>query len=372
MKSNKKTSNNMMTKNQKFIVKLLSYLAGIFVLFFLITKLTSLILIIVLSILLFTMLDPSVDKLERYNIPRGLSTAIVILLVFLFIGIGVSSLTPIIQDAGATILEKVKTNDPNNNNNNIENIILSFDKNIPFYDLSENMPEILDKINPILKNVTNKLAKTALNIGKSIINFAANLFVIIFITFFFLKDERKLKKGLIKLIPNKHFELSLNLMYKIQKQLASYLKGQFLAATSVGVLSTFGLFILNTFFDANIPYFVLIGILAGLANLIPYVGPAVGIVFAITPVVFMGSENMLFIIVLIIITFSLVQMVDNVLVSPIVVGKSVDMHPLAVFIVLIIGGSLLGMVGMLFAVPTAGIIKVTISEVITNASKYRV
>ncbi len=81
-----------MTKNQKFIIKLLAYLAGIFVLFFLITKLTSLILIIVLSILLFTMLDPSVDKLERYNIPRGLSTAIVILLVFLFIGIGVSGL----------------------------------------------------------------------------------------------------------------------------------------------------------------------------------------------------------------------------------------------------------------------------------------
>ncbi|MEA3500088.1 MAG: AI-2E family transporter [Candidatus Marinimicrobia bacterium] len=359
----------MMTKNQKFIVKLLAYLAGIFVLFFLITKLTSLILIIVLSILLFTMLDPSVDKLERYNIPRSLSTAIVILLVFLFIGIGVSGLAPIIQDAGATILEKIKTNDPNDNN--IENIILSFDKNIPFYDLSENMPEILEKLNPILSSAKSKLAKTALNIGKSIINLAANLFVIIFITFFFLKDERQLKKGLIKLIPNKHFELSLNLMYKIQKQLASYLKGQFLAATSVGVLSTFGLFILNTFFDANIPYFILIGILAGLANLIPYVGPAVGIVFAITPVIFMGPENMLFIIVLIIITFSLVQMIDNVLVSPIVVGKSVDMHPLAVFIVLIIGGSLLGMVGMLFAVPAAGIIKVTISEIITNASKYR-
>ncbi len=358
----------MMTKNQKFIIKLLAYLAGIFVLFFLITKLTSLILIIILSLLLFTILDPYVDKLERYNISRGISTLLIILSLFLVIGGAIGGLAPIVKDAGTTIVAKVKNT--NSNENSIENILKSIDEKIPFYEI-ENMDETIAKITPHINNTIKELTAFALYIGKSTLNFAMNFFVIIFITFFFLKDERQLKKGLINLIPNKHFELSLNLMDKIQKQLASYLKGQFLAATSVAILSSLGLFILNTFFNANIPYFVLIGILAGLANLIPYVGPAVGIVFAIIPVLFMGQENMFFIMILIIITFSLVQMTDNVLVSPIVVGKSVNMHPLAVFLVLIVGGSLLGMVGMLFAVPTAGIIKVTTTEIISNASKYK-
>ncbi|MEA1985870.1 MAG: AI-2E family transporter [Candidatus Marinimicrobia bacterium] len=359
----------MMTSNQKFIIKLLVYLVGIVVLFLLLTKLTSLILIIVLSILLFTMLDPSVDKLERYNIPRGPATAIVILSVFIILGGVILALAPIVKDAGSTIVTKVSNN--SFDEDTFRDVLLSVNEKTTFYDFSDNVDKILESAVPKIEALKTKLGKIALNVTFTIISAFGNISIIIFITFFLLKDERALKKGLINLIPNKHFELSVNLLYKIQKQIASYLKGQFMAATSVATLSIIGLFIINTFFDANIPYFVLIGILAGLANLIPYVGPAVGMAFAITPVVFMGGENMGLIILLIIISFSLVQMIDNVLVSPIVVGKSVDMHPLAVFIILIIGGSLMGMLGMLFAIPTAGIIKVTASEILTNLPKYK-
>jgi predicted PurR-regulated permease PerM len=77
------------------------------------------------------------------------------------------------------------------------------------------------------------------------------------------------------------------------------------------------------------------------------------------------------IVVLVIGVFAFVQFLDNNIVSPYLVGKSVELHPLIVFIVLIIGGNLMGLLGMMFAVPVAGIIKVTFGEIITNAPKYQ-
>ena len=80
---------------------------------------------------------------------------------------------------------------------------------------------------------------------------------------------------------------------------------------------------------------------------------------------------MILIIVLVIGVFVLVQFLDNTFISPYLVGKSVELHPLIVFIVLIIGGNLMGLLGMMFAVPVAGIIKVAFHEIVTNAPKYQ-
>ena len=158
--------------------------------------------------------------------------------------------------------------------------------------------------------------------------------------------------------------------------MSKYLTGQFLAASSVAVLSFLGLLILNLY-GANITLIVFISIIAGLSNLIPMVGPLVGMVPAVLISVMnnLGSEVALshlmfniipspFFMFDIIIMFIIVQQIDNNLITPVLVGESVGLHPMLVMISLFVGGIVLGPLGMLFAIPTAGTVKVIAREVV--------
>ena len=165
-------------------------------------------------------------------------------------------------------------------------------------------------------------------------------------------------------------------IYNIEQQISKYLRGQILAASSVSILSILGLLILNKS-GANITLVLFIGVIAGLANLIPMVGPFIGMVPAILIALMnnIGNESAIthqifsivpspFFILDIIIMFILVQQVDNNFITPLVVGESVGLHPMIVMIVLIIGATLIGPIGMLFAIPTTGVLKVLLREII--------
>jgi len=124
-------------------------------------------------------------------------------------------------------------------------------------------------------------------------------------------------------------------------------------------------------FDNPVSYFIFIGMVAGIANLIPYLGPIVGAVPALTIAIINNPPHLGMVLLWIGIVFVIVQSIDNSLVSPLVVSKSVNMHPLTVVVAIIIGGNLAGVIGMLFAVPMVGIIKVCISEVSWGLRSYR-
>ncbi|KUK55714.1 MAG: hypothetical protein XD77_0326 [Marinimicrobia bacterium 46_47] len=354
------------TENQRFITRMIFFivLAAGFIL--ILPRLQTIITVIVISILMFTLLDPFVDKLERFKIPRALSALMIILVILLLIALGVSRVVPLVENAAQQISQSFGVE--NTLNDRIQSGIDFLNSKLPVSAITTDIPE---KINELTESLKQKLPGFLMGAGKGLINAFSGFFFVLFITFFFLKDERAIKKGIIRLVPNKHFEMSLNIMDKIQRQLSSYLQGLFLAATSVGITSIIGLFLVNTLFDAGINYIFLIGIWAGFANLIPYVGPTAGAIPAVLSVLISQPPNTLFIVILVIGVFVSVQFLDNNLVSPYLVGKSVELHPLIVFIVLIIGGNLMGLLGMMFAVPVAGIIKVTFGEIITNAPKYR-
>ncbi len=173
-----------------------------------------------------------------------------------------------------------------------------------------------------------------------------------------------MKKALIGIVPNRHFEMILSLIYKTDQQLGSYLRGQFFDAVIIGLLSTIALWILD------VPYFLLIGLFAGMANMIPYVGPLAGGIMAILVVVINGGSGQQ--ILFVGIAFVIVQLLDNVLVQPLVVARSVNLHPLIIIFAVIIGGQFFGILGMLLAVPTAGMIKVLVTEFYTGTQKYNI
>lgn len=190
-----------------------------------------------------------------------------------------------------------------------------------------------------------------------------NIILVPFITFFLLKDGRKFKKAFVSMVPNKYFEFTLRLISNLDTQVSNFLRGQFVDAMFVGILSTIALWILG------VKYFLFIGVFAGLANLIPYVGPIVGASLAVlVSLLTNGSLGTVFYILL---AFAAVKLIDDTMIQPYVVGKSVHMHPMIVLLVIIIGGKFFGILGMFLSVPTAGFIKVVLQESIVNLRKYR-
>ena len=190
-------------------------------------------------------------------------------------------------------------------------------------------------------------------------------FVVIvpFVAFFFLKEGRRLTRTMIELVPNVYFELCLNLLHQINGQIGGYIRGQILATTVVSILAVSGLTLIE------VKYALPLGVLAGLANMIPFLGPLIGFISA--SIVALATGGGISLVVKVGIVFLLIQLIDNVLIQPTVVAKSVEMHPLVVLFVVMVGSQLMGIVGMLIAVPLTGIIKVSSQTIYEGVRGYR-
>jgi predicted PurR-regulated permease PerM len=183
-------------------------------------------------------------------------------------------------------------------------------------------------------------------------------------TFFLLKDDIRIIKGILNILPNKYMEMSYYIMQQIIFQLSRFVRGWILDALFVGLLSILGLTILGI--DNSIS----IGAIAGIGHLIPYFGPVLGGLPAIIiSVIQFGDFSMLPSISLM---FVIIYSIDNGFIQPNVFSKATDLHPLAIIILILIGSQLLGIIGMLLAVPTATIIKTAAKEIYLGYKNYRI
>ena len=184
-----------------------------------------------------------------------------------------------------------------------------------------------------------------------------------FIAFLLLKEGKHLTRSLIEFVPNAYFELCLNLIHQINGQIGGYLRGLILATTIVGTLSVSGLMLVG------LPYALPLGLLAGVANMIPFLGPIIGIVSS--SIVALATGGGFGMVGQVLVIFVIIQLIDNILIQPIVLAKSVDLHPLTVLFVVLAGGELMGLLGMLIAVPMTGIIKVSVQAINQGIKRYK-
>lgn len=188
--------------------------------------------------------------------------------------------------------------------------------------------------------------------------------IILFLTFFLLNSGRQMKKAFIQIVPNRFFEVALVLIQGLDRQLGDYLRSRLIQTVILSIIAAIGYWILGLRFA------IIIGIIAGLANLIPYIGPFIGAIPAII-VVFLESRFGLGWSLLAVIALTLViQIIDNAIITPLVIGKSVELGPVTTIVVVLLGEQLLGLVGLLMAVPIAAMCKLIIEEVWTEFKGY--
>ena len=184
----------------------------------------------------------------------------------------------------------------------------------------------------------------------SILNLIIYLSIIPFATFFFLYDERLIHQKIISLVPNRYFETTLNLLYGLNQQVVFILKGMLISVAIISILSIIGLWIIG------LDYPIIIGLFAGLANLIPYFGPIVGMAAGLIVALLAGKPFVFFLSVILV--FLIIQLLDNVLVQPLVFSKAANLHPLVVIFLVLAGSKLGGILGMLLIVPLASLLNV--------------
>ena len=331
---------------------------------------SNVVLMLVFAFLFTTVLLSSVDALERKIGSRGLSVLAVVIILLGSIGTFIGSFISQMSQQAIQFSSRI---DKDTLTQEFKTLGEKFTSSMPEFlqNMQPSDGDNAEKLSEIINSVVGSLASMAGAIG----NFFFIAAMVFIFTIILLAEYHGFRKSLVNAIPNKYFEVGIKLIYNVEKSVSSYLRGQFLSAASVAAMSVVGLLLLN-FFGANLTLIVFIGIIAGLANLIPLIGPFVGMIPAVL-IAFMnniGNEAAMahtlfgaipspFYLLDIVLMFLIVQQIEGNLITPTLVGKSVGLHPIIVMISLLIGGKILGPLGMLFAVPATGVMKVILTEI---------
>jgi predicted PurR-regulated permease PerM len=159
----------------------------------------------------------------------------------------------------------------------------------------------------------------------------------------------KYLKSLVALLPSNYVEMILSIAYQIDAIFGRYIRGQIIEAFFVGSMSALSLGLLGVNFA------LLIGIIAGIANLIPYLGPIVGLALAVA--VGAVQYQTFAIVIKIVIVYAIIKFLDDNFIQPLIVGHNVNLGPVSMVFVMLAGGHVFGFLGVVFAVPVAAIFK---------------
>lgn len=228
--------------------------------------------------------------------------------------------------------------------------------------LTENLNSLIN-----VKDVTSVFGSVANMLG----SLAIALFSISFITFFFLKEENLFLGAIAMLFPKKYDRSISRAMSSINKLLMRYFIGVFADAFCVMALLTIGLtFVAGLSFQTSL----VIGLIAGVLNVIPYVGPLIAaiiglIIGAATHVDLISTGGIGALLIKIGSVFAVMKVVDDTVFQPFIFSNSVKAHPLEIFLVILIAGSIAGIFGMLVAIPAYTVLRVFAKEFF---NKYRI
>ncbi|MCF6297696.1 MAG: AI-2E family transporter [Flavobacteriaceae bacterium] len=337
-------------------------IALILVLFFL-YKIQSVLIYIAIASVLSLIARPFLRFLKnKLKFPNALAVIITINLFILTTFGVISMFIPLIVKQGQNISllnTQEFQSDIKNLINQINNYFsannIDLFKEIQTLDLTSNIQSIPSLLNSFVSMIGS---------------FSMGLFSVLFITFFLMKDTEILHKAFLAITPDEKEERLLKSINKIKDLLSRYFIGLIIQLTILFTIYSITLLIFG------IESAVVIAFLCALLNIIPYIGPMIGGVLMLTLTMTSNLDHdfqnyILPTTLYVMIGYIIAQLIDNFLSQPIIFSKSVKSHPLEIFLVIIIGGLLFGVIGMILAVPTYTAIKVILKEFLSDNTIVR-
>jgi predicted PurR-regulated permease PerM len=301
---------------------------------------------LLIAVAVVYLLNPLVSALERRGVARVAGAGIVYLLFLCIVALVVSLLVPLVTRQVSSVIDHF----PDylaDGQALVRDVAARFGQE-PNFRLDA------DHVRDWLSAGENRQAVTRYLTGlRSVTNSVISGLIIIVLgpvmAFYLLVDLPRLNRGAMALIPPGRREEIRGLMDRIGQAVGGFFRGQLLVALFVGVASSIGLWAIG------LPFWLLVGMVAGIFNLVPLVGPFIGGGLAVIIALVSGQPLKAVWAALVLLV---VQQIDNHLISPNVMGRTVQLHPVVVMLALLVGASFAGLFGMLVIVPLAAVVKI--------------
>jgi predicted PurR-regulated permease PerM len=320
---------------------------------------SNLVVFLILAMILSYVLDPFANRLQSSGLNRTFGITLILATVILILVFISTSVIPIIANQMAELTAQLSLENIRQISIKVENQLISKFDFLPDGFLEENITTVFNELFNV--NQISSVVSDALSIFTNI--FSAVL-VVPFAAFFFLKDGSKIRRDLLRMVPNKYFETTLTVIDKIEKRLGLYFRSVLFQSFLVALSSW------TTLSIAGLDNSMSVGIAVGLANTIPYFGPILGYFLSIiVSIIETGNFSL---VAACILAIFIVQMLDNLVFQPMLFSRSADMHPVAILFIILIGAETAGIVGMLIAIPIATVIKITITQLSWSFNNYQI
>ena len=320
-----------------------------------ITFVTTLFAPILIAGFLFYILNPIVVFLEkRVKIKRILAIIIVLILLVGILALSIGILLPALLNQIKALIENL----PQfiSSVEDWTNQLLSHPK-LQGLDLSDTLEKLNLDFGTMAKKFVDNLYNGVGSIVGKIVGAALLIITVPFILFYMLKDGHRLMPTLKRAMPEPYRDEMSDLIEKMNKTISKYISGQTIECLFVGVATAIGYALLG------VDYAILFGTIAGLTNMIPYLGPYLGLAPAVVATLFSGEEDAVFKAILCCILVLIVQQIDGNIIYPNIIGKSLDIHPLTIIIILLVAGNIAGLMGMILGVPFYAIVKTIVVHI---------
>lgn len=309
-------------------------IAGLVLAFLWITR--EIILVLLLAVILASAMEPLVTYLKQHKIPRPVSVTAVYVLVLGILGLLFYSIIPLVVDQTRILIS------------NFPSYLQIFQDRFGSMLGSASVSDLFRQMFATLTSEHTVVSGT-FGIFNGVI-FAISILVI---AFYLVAEQQGMNKFISSLVPGHHKEFTLGLLEKIQKKMGLWILGQIIASVVMFAITWAGLSVLK------IQYALVLAIIAGVLEVVPYIGPIVSAIPAMFFGLVQGGPGMVF---LVVILYFLLHELEGYILIPKIMEKTVGISPLAVLLAVLVGFKLAGPIGIVIAVPVVGAIAVVINE----------
>lgn len=298
-----------------------------------------------IGIVVAWLLEPLVKFLKNHKVNRTLATSLVYIALILLIVLIIISLIPLLSEQINEIVKSIPS--ISSQIQNWINDVFSKIGNIDGIDISSLKSELFVKLEEIGSNLTSSLPHITVTFVSSVFSGLGSLVIGFIIGFYLLMSFDNINDAISSLIPEKNRDDFRGLANEVNTSLRKYVQGTLICASFVFLLSTIG------FAIAGLKAPVLFGLFCGVTNIIPYIGPYLGG----APAVLVGFSQGPIVGIISLISIVIAQFLESNILNPIVMSKTMKLHPVTIIIGLLVFGHFWGMIGMLLATPTIAVLK---------------
>ncbi|MFT7133449.1 MAG: putative PurR-regulated permease PerM [Cyclobacteriaceae bacterium] len=341
-----------MTNTQKSFT--LAAIAGLLLLVYL---LQSILMPFLVGLALAYLGDPLVDKLQSYKFGRTAAVGVVFLIFMLVFGVALLILLPMLTGEVSRLIQNIPSYLAVMQEHFSPVLLENFGVDPFDFSLGELRTRLAQNWQQA-GGIAGEVLAGVSSSGLALVGWVANLALVPVVAFYLLRDWDLLVESLHRMLPRQFEQTTTRLVKECDEVLSAFLRGQLLIMFLLGCVYALGLTIVG------LDLAVLIGMLAGLASLVPYLGFIVGIVAASVAALFQFQE--LLPLVYVALVFGTGQLLEGSVMTPLLVGDRIGLHPVAVIFAILAGGQLFGFVGVLLALPIAAVIMVFVRHLLAR------